>query len=75
MPCPHVFLLQIAVLRWVQRNIACFGGDPENVTIMGSSAGGESVLYMMMSSLARGLFHKAICQSPACTPNSLMHLR
>lgn len=42
---------------------------------MGSSAGGESVLYMMISPLARGLFHKAICQSPACTPNSLMHLR
>ncbi|CAM9425398.1 unnamed protein product [Ectocarpus fasciculatus] len=42
---------------------------------MGASAGGESVLYMMTSSLARGLFHKAICQSPACTPNSLMHLR
>lgn len=42
---------------------------------MGSSAGGESVLYMMISPLARGLFHKAISQSPACTPNSLMHLR
>lgn len=68
-------VFQIAVLRWVQRNIACFGGDPDNVTIMGSSAGGESVLYMMISPLARGLFHKAICQSPACTPNSLMHLR
>ncbi|CAM9311102.1 unnamed protein product, partial [Scytosiphon promiscuus] len=65
----------IAVLRWVQRNIASFGGDPDNVTVMGSSAGGESVLYMMTSPLARGLFHKAISQSPACTPNSLMHLR
>lgn len=68
-------LTQIAVLRWVQRNIASFGGDPDNVTIMGSSAGGESVLYLMTSPLARGLFHKAIPQSPACTPNSLMHLR
>lgn len=68
-------LRKIAALRWVQRNIASFGGDPDNVTIMGSSAGGESVLYMMISPLARGLFHKAICQSPACTPNSLMHLR
>ena len=67
--------LQVAVLRWVQRNITNFGGDPGNVTIMGSSAGGESVLYMMTSPLSRGLFHKAICQSPACTPNSLMHLR
>ena len=59
----------------MQRNIASFGGDPDNVSIMGSSAGGESVLYMMTSPLARGLFHKAICQSPACTPSSLMHLR
>lgn len=66
---------QVAALRWVQRNITCFGGDPDNVTIMGSSAGGESVLYMMTCPLARGLFHKAISQSPACTPNSLMHLR
>lgn len=70
----HIFL-QIAALRWVQRNISSFGGDPDNVTIMGSSAGGESVLYMMTSPLARGLFQKAISQSPACTPNSLMHLR
>lgn len=59
----------------MQRNITHFGGDPDNVTIMGSSAGGESVLYMMTSPLSRGLFHKAISQSPACTPNSLMHLR
>lgn len=63
------------MLRWVNRNIAAFGGDPDNVTIMGSSAGGESVLYMMTCPLARGLFHKAISQSPACTPNSLLHLR
>lgn len=63
------------MLRWVNQNITAFGGDPDNVTIMGSSAGGESVLYMMTSPLARGLFHKAISQSPACTPNSLLHLR
>lgn len=66
---------QIAALRWVNKNISAFGGDPDNVTIMGSSAGGESVLYMMTSPLARGLFHKAISQSPACTPSSLLHLR
>lgn len=59
----------------MNQNIAAFGGDPDNVTIMGSSAGGESVLYMMTCPLARGLFHKAISQSPACTPNSLLHLR
>lgn len=68
-------IVQVAALRWVQRNIAAFGGDPNNVTIMGASAGGESVLYMMTSPLARGLFHRAISQSPACTPNSLLHLR
>ena len=56
---------QIAALRWVQENISAFGGDPGNVTIFGESAGGESVAHMLTSPLARGLFHKAIMQSPA----------
>lgn len=56
---------QIAALRWVQENISAFGGDPGNVTIFGESAGGESVAHMMTSPLARGLFHKAIMESPA----------
>jgi para-nitrobenzyl esterase len=54
---------QVEALRWVKRNIATFGGDPSNVTIAGESAGGLSVMYLMASPPARGLFHKAIAQS------------
>ena len=54
---------QQAALRWVQRNIARFGGDPHNVTIAGQSAGGLSVLAQMVSPGARGLFQRAIVQS------------
>ena len=54
---------QQAALRWVQRNIAHFGGDPQNVTIAGQSAGGLSVLAQMVSPGARGLFQRAIVQS------------
>ena len=54
---------QQAALRWVQRNIAQFGGDPHNVTIAGESAGGLSVLAQMVSPGARGLFQRAIVES------------
>ena len=58
------FLDQIQSLKWVQQNIGAFGGDPTNVTIFGESAGGTSVAVLTVSPLARGLFHRAILQSP-----------
>ena len=53
----------IESLRWVQKNIAQFGGDPNNVTIFGESAGGHNVLTLLASPQAEGLFHRAISQS------------
>ncbi|HEX7821628.1 MAG TPA: carboxylesterase family protein [Sphingobium sp.] len=57
------FMDQIAALRWIQANIAAFGGDPANVTIFGESAGGASVNMLMLAPSANGLFAKAISQS------------
>ena len=54
---------QIEALKWIKKNIAQFGGDPNNVTIFGQSAGGGSVRTLCESPLARGLFHKAVIMS------------
>ncbi len=60
----------IAALKWVKRNIAAFGGNPENVTIFGESGGGRKVLSLMASPEAAGLFHKAISQSGTLIPDT-----
>jgi para-nitrobenzyl esterase len=59
----YAYTDQLEALKWVQRNIAAFGGDPKNVTIFGESAGGASVHALVSSPLSPGLFQKAIIQS------------
>lgn len=68
------FMDQIAALEWVQRNICVFGGDPDNVTIFGHSAGGVSVNVMLAIPQSRGLFQKAIAQGSAITIDKSRHI-
>ena len=56
---------QIQALKWVQNNIAQFGGDPNRVTVFGESAGSRSTTLLVTSPLAKGLFHRGICESGA----------
>ncbi len=59
----YAYMDQIAALKWIRQNIAAFGGDPDNVTIFGFSAGGVSVHSLLTIPAAKGLFHKAISES------------
>lgn len=59
----YALMDQIAALKWVQKNIAAFGGDPKKITAFGESAGGADILFLMASPAAQGLFQQAIVES------------
>ena len=68
-PANFGLLDQIAALRWVREHIGAFGGDAQRVTVFGQSAGAQSVLALMASPLSRGLFQRAVAQSPYGIPS------
>ncbi|MEW1960311.1 carboxylesterase family protein [Kineococcus sp. NPDC059986] len=74
-PLNRGLLDQVAALHWVRENIAAFGGNPGDVTIAGQSAGGGSVLALLSSPLATGLFHRVVCHSGAATALSVEEAR
>jgi len=57
------YMDQLAALKWIKRNIAAFGGDPDNITLIGESAGAASVYTMLTSPMAQGLFQRAVAMS------------
>lgn len=57
---------QVAAMKWVKKNITAFGGDSNNITLFGCSAGSASTSYHLLSKMSEGLFNKAICQSGVC---------
>jgi len=71
----YALLDQLEALRWVQRHIEQFGGDPHNVTLFGESAGAGDIGYLLLSPLADGLFHKAISQSGGWSADQRRSLR
>lgn len=68
-PGNYGFKDQVQALKFVKKNIAAFGGDPDSVTIAGYSAGGSSVTLHLVSPMSQGLFHKAIVMSGSALGN------